>query len=114
MMNRISETSIRMMPQSRPGVPERMACGGEAAREGQLQPYQPRQHQSHQSNRERSDRILDGDDFGVLAKDVFRHPALRMIEFYVFHFGGLDDSSCANRGIDHWNALALSDEARRP
>src|SRR5205823_15087140 len=83
-------------------------------REGQLQPYQPRQHQSHQSNRERSDRILDGDDFGVLAKDVFRHPALRMIEFYVFHFGGLDDSSCANRGIDHWNALALSDEARRP
>src|SRR5262249_46948818 len=26
--------------------------------------------------RERSDRILDGDDFGVLAKDVFRHPAL--------------------------------------
>jgi hypothetical protein len=28
MMNRISETSIRMMPQSCPGVPERMACGG--------------------------------------------------------------------------------------
>jgi hypothetical protein len=38
-----------------------------------------------------------------------------MIEFYVFHFGGgLDGSNCANRGIDHWNALALSDEARRP
>src|SRR6266705_3533329 len=109
MMNRIRETSIRMMPQSRPGVPERMACGGY-----KVQPYQPRQHQSHQSNRERSDRILDGDDFGVLAKNVFRHPALRMVEFYVFHFGGRDDSSCANRDIDHWNVLALSDEARRP
>src|SRR5713101_9137400 len=83
------------------------ADGGEAAREGQLQPYQPRQHQSHQSNRERSDRILDGDDFGVLGKDVFRHPAPRMIELYVFHFGGLDGASCANRDIDHWNALAL-------
>src|SRR2546421_5363244 len=76
--------------------------------------YQPRQHQSHQSNRERSDRILDGDDFGDLAKDVFRHPALRMIEVYVFHFGGMDDSSFTNRGIDHWNAPPLSDEARRP
>ena len=29
MMNRISETSIRMMPQSwPPGVPVMMACGG--------------------------------------------------------------------------------------
>src|SRR6266568_8887142 len=89
------------------------ADDGEAAREGQLQPHQPRQHQSHQSNRERSDRILDGDNFGVLGKDVFRHPALRMVEFYVFNFGGRDDSGYANRGIDHWNALALSDEARR-
>src|SRR5207247_3357580 len=73
--------------------------GGQAAREGQLQPYQPRQHQSHQSNRERSDRILDGDDFGVLAKNVFRHPALRMIEFYVFHFGGWDDSRSEERRV---------------
>ena len=85
---------------------------GEGAREGQLQPHQPRQHQSHQSNRQRSDRILDGDNFGVLGKDVFRHPALRMVEFYVFDFGGWDRSGCANRDIDHGNALALSDEAR--
>src|SRR5438309_1622123 len=28
MMNRIREVSISMMPQSRPGVPERMAWGG--------------------------------------------------------------------------------------
>ena len=28
MMNRIREASIRMMPHSRPGVPERMAWGG--------------------------------------------------------------------------------------
>ncbi len=28
MMNRISETSIRMMPPSLPAVPERIACGG--------------------------------------------------------------------------------------
>ena len=28
MMNRISEDSMRMMPQSCPGVPERIACGG--------------------------------------------------------------------------------------
>ena len=28
MMNRIREAAIRMMPQSRPGVPERMAWGG--------------------------------------------------------------------------------------
>jgi hypothetical protein len=53
---------------------------------------------------------LDGDDFGVLGKDVFRHPALRMVEFYVFNFGGLDGSSCANRDIDQCNALVLSDE----
>jgi len=26
---------------------------------------------------------------------------------YVFHFGGWDDSSCANRDIGHWNVLAL-------
>jgi hypothetical protein len=37
-----------------------------------------------------------------------------MIEFYVFNFGGLDGAGCANRDIDHWNALALSDEAQRP
>src|SRR4029077_19986886 len=40
------------------------------------------------------------------------HPALRMVEFYVFNFGGWDRSGCANRDIDHGNALVLSNEAQ--
>src|SRR3984893_6114124 len=37
-----------------------------------------------------------------------------MIKLDIFYFGRLDDSGCANRGIDHCNTLARSDEARRP
>ena len=47
-------------------------------------------------------------------KDVELYHPKSWVTKYVFCFGGLEDSSCANRGIDHWNALALSDEARRP
>jgi hypothetical protein len=35
-----------------------------------------------------------------------------MVEFYVFNFGWWDRSSCANRDIDHENALVLSKEAQ--
>ena len=44
-------------------------------------------------------RVLNGDDFGILAKDVLRHPALRMVKLYVFDFGRRDDFGCAN--VDH-------------
>ncbi len=60
---------------------------GERVRESQLQPHHPRQHQCHQANRYRRDRILDGDDLGVLAPDVFRDEAFRMVKLHVLDFG---------------------------
>src|SRR5438128_4696863 len=36
-----------------------------------------------------------------------------MIKLDIFYFGRLDNSGCANRGIDHCNTLARSDAARR-
>ena len=54
---------------------------GEGAGEAELQPHQPGQHQRHQADADRGAAILDGDDLGVLREDVFRPPAMRMVEF---------------------------------
>ena len=48
----------------------------EGVREAELQPHQPGQHQRDEADRKRRDRVLDRDDLGVLAEDVFRPPAL--------------------------------------
>ncbi len=53
----------------------------------------------------RRHRVLDGDDFGVLAKDVLRHPTLRMVKLYFADFGKWDNFVCAKRDIDHQNNL---------
>ena len=76
---------------------------GEGAGKSELQPHQPRQHQRHHSDGHRRHRVLDGDDLGVLRKDVARPPALRMIELDVRHFGGRDACDCVKRDIDHRN-----------
>ncbi|GBF25487.1 hypothetical protein MnTg02_00519 [bacterium MnTg02] len=73
--------------------------------EPQLQPHQPRQHQTHQSDRKRSKRVLDSDDFGVLAKDVFRDPAFGVIKLDIFNFGWRDIIVCGRCDISHQNTL---------
>ena len=78
---------------------------GECAGKSQLQPHQPRQHQRDQPDGHRRDRVLDGDDFGVLRKDVLRPPAFRMIELDLPHFGRRDVCDCVKRDIDHRNTL---------
>ncbi len=52
--------------------------------------YPPSQHHGHHADRDCRRRILDGDDFGVLRKDVFRYPGFRMVKLYVFDFGRWD------------------------
>ena len=74
---------------------------GECAGKSQLQPHQPRQHQGHQPDRRRRQRVLDGDDFGVLRKDVLRPPALGVIELNLRHFGRRGVCDCVIRDIDH-------------
>ena len=64
---------------------------GEGLRESELQPHQPRQHQGHQADGGRRDRILDGDHLGVLAPDVFRDEAFRVIKLYILDFGYIVD-----------------------
>ncbi len=58
---------------------------GEGIREAELEADEPGQDQRHQADRGRGQRILDGDDFGVLREDVFRDPAMGMIKLDLFH-----------------------------
>ena len=74
---------------------------GECAGKSQLQPHQPRQHQGHQPDCRRRQRVLDGDDFGVLRKDVLRPPAFGVIEINLRHFGRRGVCDCVIRDIDH-------------
>jgi len=73
----------------------------EGVREAQLQPHQPRQDQRHQSNCNRRKRILHGNDFGVLAEDIFRDEALWMVEIHFRHFSRRDVLDCGGYEIGH-------------
>jgi hypothetical protein len=55
---------------------------GEGARESDLQPEQIRQHQRYQPRPDRGNHVLDGDDFVVLAPDIFAHPGFGMVKFF--------------------------------
>ena len=76
---------------------------GKCAGKSQLQAHQPRQHQRHQPDCRRCERVLDGDDFGVLRKDIPRPPAPGMIEINLRHFGRRDVDDGIIRNIDHRN-----------
>ncbi len=52
----------------------------------ELQPHQPGQHQRHQADPDRGDRVLDGDDLGVLAPDVLADEGLRVVELDLCDF----------------------------
>src|SRR2546430_10119380 len=55
----------------------------------------------------RSHRVLDGDDFGVLAPDVLPHPGFRVVELYLFDFGGRGEGRFIMCNIRHWDFLSL-------
>src|SRR5262249_42917673 len=57
------------------------------------------------SDRHRRDRVLNGNNLGVLRKDVPRPPALRMIELDLTYFSGRDACDCVKWDIDHRNTL---------
>src|SRR2546425_528659 len=62
-----SDASIKMMPQSAPGVPGRIACG---------------EHQGHQASEDCGDRVLDRDHLVVLAPDILGPEALRPVRLF--------------------------------
>ncbi len=74
---------------------------GKDVREPQLQPHDPRQHQGHQPHRDRGDRVLDGDDFGVLAPDVLPDESFRMVELRLLDFGRWGESRFVMRNVSH-------------
>ena len=77
----------------------------ERVREAELQPHQPGQHQSHQADSKSGDRVLDGDDLGVLAEYVLRPPAMGMVEFDVLDFRRWDSAYCGRCDMGHQDAL---------
>src|SRR6266436_5225773 len=58
-------------------------------------------------NCSRRERVLDGDDLGVLRKDILRPPAFGVIELNLRHFGRRDVCDCVIRDIDHRNASSV-------
>ncbi len=76
---------------------------GEGVRKAELQPHQPRQHQGYQANGGRRESILDGDDLGVLAPDIFRDEAMRVVKLYVLDFGRSDIVDGVGGYIGHQN-----------
>src|SRR3954447_6539960 len=80
---------------------------GEAAREPKLQPHQPRQHEGNHSDQHCRERVLDSDDLSVLAKDVLREPAFRMIKFDILEFCSWDRAACAKCDFDHPTASSF-------
>ncbi|MGY4336676.1 hypothetical protein ACVWW3_001582 [Bradyrhizobium sp. LM2.9] len=74
---------------------------GEGAGKSQLQSHQPRQHQGHETDGRGCKRVLDGDDLGVLRKDVLRPPAFRMVELDFRHFGRRNACDPIIWNIDH-------------
>ena len=82
---------------------------GEDVREPQLQPHDSRQHQGHQPDPDRSDRVLDGDDFCVLAPDVLPDKGLRVVELWLFDFGRWNVSRFVmGNGGHRWFLIAES------
>ena len=73
----------------------------------QLQSHHPRQHQGHEPNCRRCQRVLDGDDFGVLRKDISGPPAFGMIELNIGDFGRRNVCDCFIRDIDHRNTSSV-------
>jgi len=43
--------------------------------------------------------------FGVLAPDVLSHPGFRVVELYLFDFGGRGESRFIMRDVRHWSFL---------
>ncbi len=87
----------------------------ERAGKAELQAHQPGQHQRHHADRDGGSRILDGDDLGILGEDVFRPPAVRMVEVHLRHFGWRNRADSAVRHVDHANtSLCASPTAADP
>ena len=74
---------------------------GENAGESKLQPHQPGKDKRNEADRNGCQRILDGDDFGVLAEDVGRPPAMRVIKLHIFDFRCRNGVVDAGWNIDH-------------
>ena len=82
---------------------------GEGTWKSQLQPHQPRQHKSHQSDSHGRNRVdLDGDDFRILRKYVFREPAVGMVKIYFGNFRRWDSTDGLRGDLAHQNALLSS------
>ncbi len=80
----------------------------EHVRETELQPHDSRQHQRHQPHGNRGDRVLNGDDLGVLAPDVFADEGLRMVELRLRDFGWSNELRLVMRYIGHCRFLNSS------
>ncbi|CDX39814.1 hypothetical protein MPLA_300024 [Mesorhizobium sp. ORS 3359] len=73
----------------------------ERPRKAKLQAHQPGQNQRHQADRGCRRRVLDRYDLRILREDIFRPPAVRMVEFDLPNFGGRN--GICGCDVDHWS-----------